>query len=157
MRRFMIVAAAVAASLLSTTAYAKKCDGFHGCRCGVTAARNFGLNYSMQPGRPGHDLKEAATWRAFQHTGFSVGVAAIKPNGHHVAKVTGGSSCADATITDESGTYHRNVCGWTFVNPGAPGSQTVTASAHSHRYRGGRRYRTVSYGAPQADRLTASY
>ena len=89
------------------------CDGFQRCRCGVTAAHNFGIPYAFK----GFNLKLAWEWtRAFPHTSFHPGVAGVKP--HHVLQVVGGPNCANATVRDERGTYQRNVCGMTFVAVG---------------------------------------
>lgn len=98
------------------------CDGFQRCRCGVTAARNFGISYAHN----GWNLKRASVWaQAFPRTSFHISAAGVAP--HHVLKVVGGSSCADATVTDEKGTYQRNVCNMTFVAVGGGGG-TQTAS-----------------------------
>ena len=86
------------------------CDGFQRCRCGVTAAHNFGIPYAFK----GFNLKLAWEWtHAFPHTSFRAGVAGVKP--HHVLKVVGGPNCANATVLDERGTYQRNVCHMIFV------------------------------------------
>lgn len=86
------------------------CDGFQRCRCGTTAARLHSLPYAYK----GFNLKMASEWgRAFPHTSFGPGVVGVKP--HHVLTVVSGSSCSDATVHDDAGTYHRNVCRMTFV------------------------------------------
>ena len=104
----MILAAVTAAD--ARPRHGGSCDGFHRCRCGVTAAHNFGIPYAFK----GFNLKMASEWgRAFPHTSFRPGVAGVKP--HHVLQVVGGESCAHATVRDERGTYQRNVCGMTFV------------------------------------------
>jgi hypothetical protein len=89
------------------------CDGFHRCVCGTTAARHFGLPYIFK----GFNLKMASQWaRAFTHTSFRVGAAGVKP--HHVLVIVGGNDCRSAMVSDERGTYQRNVCGMTFVSVG---------------------------------------
>lgn len=109
------------------------CDGFQRCRCGTTAARHFGLPYAYK----GFNLKMASEWaRAFPHTSFHVGVAGVKP--HHVLAVVGGSSCASATVSDDAGTYQRNVCRMTFVEVSGDGF-TREASARTRRHHS-RRY-----------------
>ena len=109
------------------------CDGFQRCRCGTTAARHFGLPYAYK----GFNLKMASEWaRAFPHTSFRVGVAGVKP--HHVLAVVGGSSCASATVSDDAGTYQRNVCRMTFVEVSG-GGFTRESSAQSRRHHS-RRY-----------------
>ena len=109
------------------------CDGFQRCRCGTTAARHFGLPYAYK----GFNLKLAWEWqRAFPRTSFHVGVAGVKP--HHVLAVVGGSSCASATVSDDAGTYQRNVCRMTFVEVSGDGF-TREASARTRRHHS-RRY-----------------
>src|SRR5674476_436120 len=126
-----IAVAAIAVLLLTSAADARRggaCDGFQRCRCGTTAARYHGLPYSYK----GFNLKLASEWaRAFPHTSFGVGVAGVKP--HHVLTVVGGSSCASATVSDDAGTYQRNVCRMTFVAVGG-GGLTRESSARSHRH-----------------------
>lgn len=111
------------------------CDGFTRCRCGTTAARNFGIPYTYN----GWNLKQANQWRHFPRTGFGIGVAGVQE--HHVLKVVGGSSCSNATVTDDAGTYQRNVCNMTFHSVTGGGytqvashrGRTHTLSARSHR------------------------
>ena len=87
-----------------------RCDGFHGCRCGTTAARYNGLPYDYK----GYNLKKASEYRrAFPHTSFQVKALAVW--NHHVATIVGGDDCHSATVYDDAGTYQRNVCGATFV------------------------------------------
>lgn len=85
-----------------------KCDGFQRCRCGTTAARRHGLAYNHN----GWNLKQAIEWRRFPRTSFQIGVVGVQP--HHVLTVVGGSSCANATVYDDAGTYQRNVCNMSF-------------------------------------------
>lgn len=107
-------------------AHSVLCDGIHGCTCGSTAAREAGFPRMYN----GHNLWEAREWKyAFRHTSFANAThAAVE---HHVVKLVGGSSCANAIVHDEKGTYPRNVCNMTFVNAGFGG--TTTHSARSHR------------------------
>ena len=106
----------ISAILLSTLAAEARhhhqggsCDGFHRCRCGTTAARNAGLPYDYN----GMNLKKASSWYAFRHIAFTIGAYGVAP--HHVLKVVGGSDCHSATVSDDAGTYQRNVCHMTFV------------------------------------------
>ena len=110
------------------------CDGFQRCRCGTTAARLNGLSYDHN----GMNLKTASSWYAFPHTSFRPGAVAVYP--HHVATITGGTSCASATVHDDAGVYQRNVCGATFVVPG--GGYTQEASAQPKRHHARSRHRT---------------
>ena len=117
--RIMVV---VLLCLFSTGVQARcKCDGFNGCRCGVTAARYNGLPLVYN----GINLKQAIGFvRAFPRTSFGSGVIAYFRRGGptgHVATVVAGGDCRSATVHDDRGTYQRNVCGATFVSPrGAP-------------------------------------
>ena len=111
--RTLVVVAVLA---LAGTAEARHrggaCDGIHRCICGSTQASFFGLPRMFH----GHNLWEAIEWaRAFPRTSFGVGVVGVKP--HHVLRIVGGSSCFSATVSDERGTYQRNVCGMIFVSP----------------------------------------
>lgn len=115
------------------------CDGFQRCRCGTTAARNFGISYAHN----GWNLKQAREWRRFPRTAFHVGAAGVQE--HHVLKVVGGSSCSNATVTDEAGTYQRNVCNMTFHS--VSGGVGIMASVEPTRQRVHRtaRHRNSSY------------
>lgn len=115
------------------------CDGFIRCRCGTTAARRHGLPYVWN----GHNMKKASTWGSgiFPQVSFQVGAIGVKP--HHVLTVEGGSSCEHATVSDETGTYTRNVCNMRFFSPSGSNFASVeprrsrtthTASARSHRH-----------------------
>ena len=108
--------ALILTAVLSVQADARgRCDGYHGCRCGVTAASYNGVavNYN------GFNLKRAVEWiRAFPRTSFHSGAVGYfrrgGPSGH-VLTVVDGSDCSNATVHDDAGTYQRNVCGATFV------------------------------------------
>ena len=115
------------------------CDGFQRCRCGTTAARINGLSYDHN----GMNLKKASSWYAFPHTSFGVGAVAVYP--HHVATITGGSSCSSATVHDDAGVYQRNVCGATFVVPGGSVTQTSDYSAQRRGHRHSRHNDRVQY------------
>lgn len=88
------------------------CDGFHRCRCGVTAARRAGLplNYN------GHNLKRAVEFKRAlpRAAGPAVGVIVYQVGGGpsgHVSTIVHypGSGCM-ATVYDDAGTYVRNIC-----------------------------------------------
>ena len=120
------------------------CDGFNRCRCGTTAARLHGLPYNYN----GMNLKMAREWYGFPHTDFGPGTVAVYP--HHVATITAGSNCANATVTDDAGTYQRNVCGATFVSPGGgagayASSESRAPRRHSHAHT---RYAVAEQAAP---------
>ncbi len=140
-------------AIISVQADARgKCDGYHGCRCGVTAASYNGLalNYN------GFNLKRAIEYvRAFPRTVFQSGVVGYVPHGGpsgHVFTVVGGSDCAKATVHDDRGTYSRNVCRATFVAVHGTGAITRlahTESRHRIAHRHTRRNMQVaSYAAP---------
>lgn len=128
--------AALALLAFSTPSDARgRCDGFHGCRCGVTAARRNGLPLNYQ----GYNLKQAVEWvRAFPRTVFQSGVVGYIRHGGptgHVFTVEGGSSCSAARVYDDRGAYTRNVCNATFV--AVHGSSAVapsrTSSTHNQQ------------------------
>ena len=111
------------------------CDGIHRCRCGSTQTAHFGLPRIYK----GFNLWLASEWaRAFPRTSFQVGAVGVRP--HHVLRVVGGSSCSSATVSDDAGTYQRNVCHMTFVSVNG-GGFTRTASAKVHRRHARSRYR----------------
>jgi len=102
-----------------------KCDGFNACRCGVTAARRHGLALDHN----GWNLKMAREYKRFPHVGFQVGAIGIRPDGHHALTIEGGSDCRMASVSDENGTYQRNVCGFTFVSPSGGGFATYVSTS----------------------------
>ena len=107
----IMILAAITAADARPRHHGGSCDGIHRCICGSTQARHFGLPRIFN----GHNLWQAVEWaRAFPRTSFRVGAVGVKP--HHVLRVVGGSDCRSATVSDERGTYQRNVCGMTFVS-----------------------------------------
>jgi len=108
----------IALVLLTSAAEARgRCDGFHGCRCGVTAAREAGLPYDYR----GINLKQAIGWLAFRRTDIRAGaVGYVRRGGRtgHVFTVVSYNGGATATVRDDAGTYERNVRGAVFVTPG---------------------------------------
>jgi hypothetical protein len=110
--------ALIAFALLTTAAQARgRCDGFHGCRCGATAAREAGLPYVFQ----GVNLKQAIGWLAFRRTDVKPGdVGYVRRGGRtgHVFTVVTYSGGSTATVKDDKGTYVRNIRNATFVIPG---------------------------------------
>lgn len=124
------IAAAIAVLMLVNTAADARggsCDGFHRCRCGVTAARLAGLplNYN------GMNLKMARTYYQFPRTSCHAGAIGI-PHAHHVYTVRTCNGDGTAVVTDDAGTYTRSVRGNVFVDANGNGT-TRTASAKSHR------------------------
>ena len=115
--RHYAVAAVVFALLASPAEARGKCDGFHGCRCGTTAARLAGLPYIFH----GINLKQAIGWLAFRRIEIkphAVGyVRHGGPTGHvyTVLSYNGGKM---ATVEDDRGTYERDVRNAVFVQPG---------------------------------------
>lgn len=129
------------------------CDGFHGCVCGTTAARNFGISYAQN----GWNLKQAREWRRFPRVGFQPGVAGVQE--HHVLQIVGGSSCANATVRDETGTYNRNVCNMTFhsVTGGGLGAYAQAPPSRGRTHTFSARSRHVEAPAPMIFERHASY
>lgn len=124
------ILAAIVILVLCTSAEARRrCDGFNGCRCGVTAARYNGLPLIYN----GYNLKRAVEWiRAFPRTAFGAGsVGYVRRGGPsgHVFTVVGGGNCAAATVHDDRGTYTRNVCGAVFVSPRGMATSGVIVAA----------------------------
>ena len=104
------------------------CDGIHRCRCGSTQTAYFGLPRIYN----GHNLWLASEWlHAFPHTSFHVGAVGARPG--HVLRIVGGASCSSATVSDDAGTYRRNVCGLTFVEVSGGGFTRGTSAQTHHR------------------------
>jgi hypothetical protein len=108
----------IALVLLISNAEARgRCDGFHGCRCGVTAARQAGLPYNYQ----GVNLKQAIGWLVFRRTEPRPGAVGYVRRGGltgHVFTVVSYSGGPTATVVDDAGTYERSIRGAVFVEPG---------------------------------------
>ncbi len=146
--RIAAMAAFALIALPSTTEARGRCDGFHGCRCGVTQARFFGLPLSYN----GHNLKQAIEWiRAFPHTSAQPGVVGYQhthrsPTGHvfRVVSLTGANR---AIVADERGQYERSLHGATFVQPMGNGTVAqMSAKPHvKHHRRFAGRHRHVAY------------
>ncbi len=142
--------ALILTALLTFSADARgRCDGYHGCRCGVTAASYNGISISYN----GFNLKRAVEWiRAFPRTSFQSGVVGYIPRGGpsgHVFTVVDGSDCSHATVHDDRGTYTRNVCHATFVAAhGGGGEVRHTKIAERHKPHRERRVQMADYAAP---------
>jgi hypothetical protein len=115
-RHYALIALTFA--FLTSTAEARgRCDGFHSCRCGVTAARQAGLPYEYQ----GINLKQAIGWLAFRRTEPRPGAVGYVRRGGptgHVFTVVAYSGGSTATVVDDAGTYERSIRGAVFVLPG---------------------------------------
>lgn len=139
---------AASACLFTTYAEAKSCDGYHGCRCGVTAANYNGISINYN----GFNLKRAVEWiRAFPRTSFQAGAVGYVPHGGpsgHVFTVVGGSDCSTATVHDDRGTYRRNVCHATFVAAHGGGEVHHTRVAVHHEKHRTRHVQTAAYAPP---------
>lgn len=153
-----IVIALVAITALTGAANARgRCDGFHGCRCGVTQAQHYGLPLSYN----GFNLKRAIEWvKAFPHTSMQANVVGYQrgggPSGHvfRVVQVTGPST---AIVADDKGQYERSMRGATFVDPNGNrgfmvGQEHETVTYHSKR----KRHKSAPINT-SVDRMTASY
>jgi hypothetical protein len=108
----MMLRATAFALLCSTSfAFASGCDGFHRCRCGVTAARHAGLPLDYH----GMNLKQARTWYRFPRTTCHAGAVGI-PHAHHVFTVVecDGNS---VRVVDDAGNYVRPIGRTIFVDP----------------------------------------
>ena len=141
--------ALILTAFLSVSAYARgSCDGYHGCRCGVTAASYNGVSLTYK----GFNLKRAVEWvRAFPRTSFQSGTVGYVPHGGpsgHVFTVVDGANCSTATVHDDKGTYQRNVCHATFVAVhGGERVQTARVEPRHHRLRMQRNVQIASYVA----------
>ena len=147
----LIVAIAALLTIVSTSADARPrhhhskhhigaCDGFHRCRCGVTAARKAGLPLDYN----GWNLKRAITFLRFPRTTIRVGAIGYVPHGGpsgHVFTVVHYAGGSTATVYDDKGTYECNISGATFVDPngntafsarGKPQKMATTAVGRSH-------------------------
>ncbi len=87
------------------------CDGFHGCRCGVTAARLHGLPLNFN----GHNLKQAREFvRAFPRSSSPAPGNIVYQHGGgptgHVSTIRTVLSRCEAVVADDKGTYQRNIC-----------------------------------------------
>ena len=129
---------------ISTVADAGRCDGYHGCRCGVTAASYNGVALTYN----GFNLKRAVEWiRAFPRTSFQSGTVGYVPHGGpsgHVFTVVNGSDCANATVHDDRGTYSRNVCHATFVAVHGGGTQMARSEHRVSKHRNRVQYADAS-------------
>jgi hypothetical protein len=125
------------------------CDGIHRCRCGSTQTAHFGLPRMYN----GHNLWQAVEWtRAFPHTSAHVGAVGYQhsnasPTGHVFRVVAYAGGCR-ATVSDDAGTYERDICsrGAIFVDVAGGGAPTTTYSVRSRGHRGVRYH--VAYAAP---------
>lgn len=120
------------------------CDGFHRCRCGVTAANYAGLPLNYR----GLNLKLAASWYNLPRTTCHPGAVGI-PHAHHVYTVRQCNGDGTALVSDDAGTYTRRVAGNTFVDPNG-NAATRVASHHratrTHMARSHRRgYQQTAY------------
>ena len=106
--------------LLHSVANARgRCDGIHSCLCGRTQAEHFNLprNYN------GYNLWQARDWAlAFQHVQAQAGAVMYQHGGGrtgHVSRIVALLDNCHATVSDDKGTYERNICtrGATFVMP----------------------------------------
>ena len=114
-----IVTAIVILLISGTIAEAKRhshggsCDGIHRCRCGSTQAAHFGFPRIYH----GHNLWLASEWpRTFQRTTAHAGAVGYQP-GHVFRYVGPGSRPGYAMVSDDAGTYERNIRGAIFVDP----------------------------------------
>ena len=116
LRHYALIA--LAFLLLTSVAQARgRCDGFHGCRCGVTAAREAGLPYLFH----GVNLKQASGWLSFRRTGIRAGAVGYVRRGGptgHVFTVVSYSGGDTATVSEDRGTYTRSIRNAVFVAPG---------------------------------------
>jgi len=108
----------------------RACDGIHGCRCGSTQTSHFGLPRIYN----GYNLWRAVEWtRAFPRTSIHVGAVGFQRRPRdHVFRVVAYNGGSTATVSDDAGTYERNIAGAIFVDVGG-GSIVETHSARRHR------------------------
>lgn len=144
----MSLVLATALAFASTAEARGRCDGVHGCRCGVTAARRHGLPLDYN----GYNLKQAVQWkRAFPQTSAAPGMVVYQhglgPTGH-VATIESMTDRCTALVSDETGRYERDICkgGAVVVDPHGSAAQ-ASPMAPPARGRG----RTVSYASQNID------
>jgi hypothetical protein len=93
------------------------CDGIHRCRCGSTQTAHFGLPRNFN----GHNLWRAVEWvRAFPRTTVHAGVVGYVNHGGpsgHVFRVVQPLGNGQAVVSDDKGTYTRNISNAIFVDP----------------------------------------
>lgn len=137
---------------------AKACDGFRGCRCGVTLARSLGLPLKYN----GHNLKQAVEWkRAFPQTSVHVGAVMYRhglgPTGH-VSRVVGVNGGCSITVVDERGQHEDSACGRgaVFVDPNGNG---LTANTAPQRVKVTKRrhYRSTRYATREMTQTFSFY
>lgn len=89
------------------------CDGINKCRCGSTQASYFGYPRMYE----GFNLWLASDWpRAFPRASAGAGMVGYQP-GHVFRYVGEGSKPGYAIVSDDAGTYERNVRGAIYVDP----------------------------------------
>lgn len=118
--------------LVPTVAVARGCDGIHRCRCGTTQARHFGLPRNYH----GCNLAMAREWkRCFPRTSAHAGAVGYThgtgPTGHVFRIVDNSSGCGNALVTDDRGTYRRNICRAVFVDPNGNYPQKIRTETPS--------------------------
>lgn len=135
MKRFLLALMLMVAFAPAALA-SGRCDGFHGCRCGVTAARDHGLplNYG------GFNLKMAREWpAAFQRISEPVAgaVAFFRHGGAghaHVATIVRPIDGDHAVVHDDRGTYVRKgMRHAVYLSVGA-GVRSFARAHSRHRY-----------------------
>src|ERR1017187_2370589 len=115
MKRLLIIAIAIMGiSLMSiNVADARPHHGRHhyGLICGATQMAHFGITNAR--------YRLAKAWLDFQRTTAQPGAVAVfdRPGrnsaggrGGHVARIVSVNGPCSATVTDEKGTYERNIC-----------------------------------------------
>lgn len=127
--KYLTMAVAIFAIFFVNSAEARRgsCDGIHGCTCGSTQTRHFGLPRVYN----GHNLWRAVEWkRAFPRTSARPGVIVYQHGGGpsgHVSRIDSMLTVCKAIVTDEKGTYERNICarGAIYLDPS--GAHTFSA------------------------------
>lgn len=105
----LVTFVALIVSSPSEARHRSRCDGVHGCLCGVTAARLHGLPTNYR----GHNLKMAVEWkRAFPRTSPGPGAVVYQRGGGrtgHVFTIVRMVSERIALVRDDKGTYERDI------------------------------------------------
>lgn len=160
--RALAAFAAILFTFVSTSAdarhrYRGACDGIHRCTCGSTQARHFGLPRMVR----GHNLWQAVEWtRAFPRTAPHVGAVGYQRGGGptgHVFRIVSYSGGCVAVVTDERGTYERNICirGAVFVDVNGIGDFAVSRHVVRHHRRHERRQVMADAGSSYMSRMGA--
>lgn len=110
---------------MSARRHVRSCDGVHGCICGAVQMAYYGIRDNT--------YKLARKWLDFPRTSLQPGAVVVSSRGGrgkgHVARIEQVIDNCTAVVTDEKGTYTRNICKRRLgiVMPQAGGSVNLSA------------------------------